>query len=502
MILQQNSIEMKNNQKKNYLTVLESFSNKEWDLIVQLKRFFECVEGDTEFRKALNSKAIDSEQYKKYLQDIGVHIDLKDIAPFWENPEAVSAYLAASHENREIPKKTADLISRYPTMQLWFKFIKIKNTIYKDICTNRSEIPLNPEFNSWRMRRIASAESELGAFNHHIDHPTLAVELNDGCGVGCWFCSFSAEKLKPEGTLDYNKNKSYFREVIQTLADTLGKGPASLALLYYATEPHDNPHYINFMEDFEEITGAPVCTSTAVGSDEKWIRDLISFYRPRNQPWPRLSILSTTMLHKVHAQFTPAELRDVNMIMQMRDSEREKVSGGKILDQKHDLRKTENKNYLENIVPQGSIACVSGFLINLIRKDIKLVSPCYTCEKWPFGYRVFDEATFDSAEDFGAVISSMISRNMPTKPSPSMPFRLRDDLVLKPEKGGFDLVSPNQIHHFKENEVFPPLGKILAEDNLTYEQVLDKLINEHQQNPFIASAALRNMFDQGFLDEV
>ncbi|MCD6586582.1 MAG: hypothetical protein J7K96_12535, partial [Desulfobacteraceae bacterium] len=66
---------MKNNQKKNYLTVLESFSDKEWDLIVQLKRFFECVEGDAEFRKALNSKAIDSEQYKKYLQDIGVHID-------------------------------------------------------------------------------------------------------------------------------------------------------------------------------------------------------------------------------------------------------------------------------------------------------------------------------------------------------------------------------------------------------------------------------------------
>jgi hypothetical protein len=239
-----------------------------------------------------------------------------------------------------------------------------------------------------------------------------------------------------------------------------------------------------------------------VCTDSKWIKDLIAYYRSVTLPWPRLSVLSTKILHKIHEQHTPMELRDVSMIMQMRDSVRPKVSGGRILDSKGDMRQRDNTNYMQDIIPQGSIACVTGFYVNLYRKDIKLVSPCYTSSTWPLGYRVFDQAGFETADDFRTTILDMIDRSMPTAPPAHMAFRLRDDLVCRPLDDGFDLVSPNQIHHFQSKQVFQAIGQILAGPTISFEEASDQLVDRYGQNPFEVHAALNNMFQGGFLDEV
>ena len=486
---------MRENTTNTYMKVLEAFTPDELDRISQVKRFFECCDGDAEFRASVNSGHFSDEQVNR-MKKIGIEFAPDEMAPLWENPDAVRDYLLQADEGSS--QLQTSIFSKYPLLLLWLRFARLRKKQYKDGCTHRYPSSKSARYQKWRSRRIASAESELGGFNHYIDHPTLAIELQDGCSIQCWFCSFCAGKLK--AVLDYAENRDFFRDVVKACADIFGQA-AGLALLYYATEPYDNPHYIDYMKDFAEITGSDVCTSTAVCTDKKWIDDLITFYRPKNLPWPRLSVLSTGMLRKIHDNHTPQQLMHVNMIMQMKDSEREKVSGGRIFEQKQDMRERDSADCLQDIVPQGTIACVSGFYINLVTRVIKLVSPCYTSERWPLGYRVFDEASFETAEDFHRTILQMIDRNMPEAPPENMPLKLRDDLVLRLCEDGFDLVSPNQIHHFRNKKIFRPLGDILSGSPIPFGKVLNTLVESGEHSFFEVQAALGNLFHNGFLDE-
>lgn len=486
---------MRENTTNNYLKVLQAFTRDELDQISQVKRFFECCDGDAGFRASVSSGQFSCEQINR-MKEIGIDFEPDEMSPLWENPDAVRNYLLQAGETSS-PLEASEF-EKYPLLQLWLRFALLRKKQYKDGCTHRSPSSKSVRYQKWRSRRIASAESELGGFNHFIDHPTLAIELTDGCSVQCWFCSFCAGKLK--AVLDYGENRAFFRDVVKACTDIFGQA-AGLALLYYATEPYDNPHYIDYMKDFADITGSDVCTSTAVCTDKKWIDDLITFYRPKNLPWPRLSVLSAGMLRKIHDNHTPQQLMHVNMIMQMKDSERAKVSGGRIFEQKQDMRARDGSDCLEDIVPQGTIACVSGFYINLVTRVIKLVSPCYTSEKWPLGYRVFDEASFETAEDFHQTVLQMIERNMPEAPPENMPLKLRDDLVLRPREDGFDLVSPNQIHHFRKKNIFRPLRDLLSAPPVTFGEALNTLAKSGEHSFFEAQALLNNLFHNGFLDE-
>ncbi|MDR3265487.1 MAG: hypothetical protein LBT15_05710, partial [Synergistaceae bacterium] len=198
----------------------------------------------------------------------------------------------------------------------------------------------------------------------------------------------------------------------------------------------------------------------------------------------------------------PDELRDVELLMQMREHPREKVSGGRILAEHQGMREREAGAYLDSIVPQGSIACVSGFLINMIRRDIQLVSPCYTSERWKYGYRVYDRAEFRDARDFPDAVRSLIDRNMPLSPPAGAKARFRDDLLYRSTEEGFDLTSPNQVHHFTGKDVHGALGALIAGGNLTYDRLGDELAAARGVNPLLAGMAINHLFDGGFMDEM
>lgn len=489
------------NEDTYYKNIEDSFTEQELQQISQIKRFFEYYKGDAEFRAAVNADRILPAQLRR-IQQIGIHFQPEEIALLWKQPEILDKYLYETDATTpsEIPAEHAESLKAYPLLELWFRFQRHQKELNKKSSAERNPFSRNARYESWRKRRIAAAESELGAYNHHIDHPLFSLELSYGCSVQCWFCAFNAEKL--QNVLDYNENRTFFRNVVQTFVDIFGKKAAGCALLYYATEPYDNPHYVDYMRDFEDVTGSAVCTSTAVCTKKQWIDSLQAFYKPRNLPWPRLSVLSTKMLHKIHDQHSPEELRDVSMLMQMKDCQQEKVSGGRIFNENNDMRKRDNTNYMQDIIPQGSIACVTGFYVNLLQKTIKLISPCYTSSQWPKGYRIYDEAQFESAADFQDVLQDMMERNMPLEPPADMPFQLRDDLVFEPLDNGFDLISPNQIHHFQGKRVFQALRDLLASSTVSFQEANDLLVNTYGQSLFEVHAALRHMFDAGFLDEM
>jgi hypothetical protein len=208
------------------------------------------------------------------------------------------------------------------------------------------------------------------------------------------------------------------------------------------------------------------------------------------------------MLFRIHDLYTPDELRDVELLMQMKDCPREKVPGGRILEEHQGMRNRKTGAYLDEIVPQGSIACVSGFLINMVRRDIQVVSPCYTCERWPYGYRVYDRAEFKDADDFPNVVRTLIERNMPLYPPAEAKARFRDDLLYKPADAGFDLISPNQIDHFTDEKAQGPVGALIARGNLSYSQLNEELSLVYRVNPLLAGIAINQLFEGGFLDEL
>lgn len=77
---------------------------------------------------------------------------------------------------------------------------------------------------------------------------------------------------------------------------------------------------------------------------------------------------------------------------------------------------------------------------------------------------------------------------MPKTPPADMPLKLRDDLVCRTSETGFDLVSPNQIHHFQNKNIFQALGDLLMKPAVGYRDALGILMDEYGQNPLEAQA--------------
>ncbi|MCL2057322.1 MAG: radical SAM family RiPP maturation amino acid epimerase, partial [Oscillospiraceae bacterium] len=186
---------------------------------------------------------------------------------------------------------------------------------------------------------------------------------------------------------------------------------------------------------------------------------------------------------------------------------RPKVTGGRILEEQAGLRSVESfdsddRISLLSIVPQGTIACVSGFNINLATKTIMIFSPCYTSAEWPHGFRVFGTTTYTDEKDFPAAITKLVDRCMFLTPPKDKPLKFRDDMIFRPTDQGFDLATAHQLHHFKGKSKCGPLGELIAEGTYTYEQISAFLLKEHKINPIIVRAAVQQLFDDGLLDEV
>jgi hypothetical protein len=208
------------------------------------------------------------------------------------------------------------------------------------------------------------------------------------------------------------------------------------------------------------------------------------------------------MLKRFHELYTPQECRDVRLLMQMRTSLRSKAVSGKTIGKdRKKLGYTREKVDGLEIVPQGSIACVSGFYVNLLQKWIKLISPCNACERWPHGYRVFDEDTFTDAADYRRAIERMVDRNMKEHVESGTRLGFRDDIEYRERPDGFTLVTPNQRHHVRGKPYLRRLGRLIESSRMTYDEVYDDVMKGNGASPFAVPGTVKDLFDKGLLDE-
>lgn len=481
--------------------------------MAEVKRFMECYEGDRGFREALEAGGQFTDEQRRMLKEVGVTFAPETMAFLWTRRDLIDRIppLVARYESLEdAPQDILTALAPYPELRLWYTWrhrCERMRMVHKLLLTVRPT--RSPEYTAWRARRVSAVRNELAEFGWTLDHPCHAVEMAVGCSVGCGFCAFDAGKLETVFDLERPENRELVAGVAAGMVNVLG-WPAAHGMLYWSTEPNDNPHYVKLLRFWQDMTGAMLCTATA-RAHEDWVGDLIDYYSTGPTQWPRISVLSRNVMRRLHRAFTPMEMRDTTLLMQQKDAEvfRAKVPGGRDrmlrqLVEADDLRDVDFENLPEGFQPpQGSIACISGTLVNMVNRTVKLISPCYTTMEYRYGYRTFDEATFETGpEGFEAALRRMVGRSMVVAPYPEMPVRWRDDLKMVPRPDGFTLLSPTTRRDFRRGELHLRTADLVGRGDLTYEQVLDVLSDDPLVGPVAAMAMLDLLFTRGYLCEL
>jgi hypothetical protein len=142
----------------------------------------------------------------------------------------------------------------------------------------------------------------------------------------------------------------------------------------------------------------------------------------------------------------------------------------------------------------------------MVRRSIKLITPCPASERWPDGYWVLDEATFDDAEEFDKLLGSLLQKNCCDRLRAADPVRFRADLVFEETEFGFNLhsfgakfkyggQSPEFAPHLRE------LGQSIAVGDFTAGEIAIDFERRFNRTPELTFRLLAQMFDAGLIDE-
>lgn len=398
---------------KKYKDIYTQRSPEEIRALAHIKRFLERFTGDSDFRTGIVSGILDIE---KSAMSVGCDIeavDFKTLLPIF-HPDYLN-------------QREPELIAKWPAAQMWDTYIRSLLALRTEMLMAGDSNGHNKAFDLWRARQVNRASFDLGIGGLGIVHPPIAFEVSSGCSVGCWFCGISAEKFRGHFELS-DGGSDQWRSVLVEVKSVLGEALNS-GFLYWATEPLDNPQYLGILDIFYENTKVyPQTTSAIPLRDIELTRGVIGRWATGGGYPNRFSILNTKTLVGVHEKFTPEELLSVELVLQNSgNSSNIKTDAGKAKAVIPMKGPTPIKNGLVKngsvkkgfAMARGTIACVSGFLINIVEKTVRLVSPCMPTSKIPDGYIVFATEHYSDAADLGNVLRRMISEHMPVDLDPA-----------------------------------------------------------------------------------
>lgn len=469
---------------RHYRAMFDDRSPEELRTLAQVKRFLERLVGDPAFRGKLAANLDDP---KVVADAYGIDVEPRLLASLWD----------ARHRHHRFTEER----HRWPLGAAWDAWIA-QMVRHRDLLREEGDASAtNPRFDAWRRRQIERTMGELGASGPSLTHPLVAFELSEGCTVGCWFCGLSADRFK--GHWPYtDANAALWRGCVGVLAELFGTA-ARTGFCYWATDPCDNPDYDRFIEDYYRITGAlPQTTTAAPLKDVALTRRVLALFDRHKTVTNRFSVINLKMLDRVHAAFTAEELMGVELVMQNRESWSTKANAGRAMERRRKLRAAGKPEAIDTVPGDHStIACVSGFLVNMLERRVQLVTPTRACEAWPTGYRILAEDRFADADEFRAILEGMVEAHMPETPRARDRGAFRPDLRYRPlGEGGFELTGPSRIHTVAGGRHARALGDLLDRGDLSVGEVLDE-VAQRDVNIFRAAELLEEMFDLGLLDD-
>jgi radical SAM family RiPP maturation amino acid epimerase len=388
--------------------------------VAQTKRVLERWTMDPSFRAAF---AADPEAA---IQGLGVCLDPEQVLPFLGGDAGSVAGL-----HRVVGE------GEYPLSVLRYRAFVQEKLAHRATWRAESE-PSHPRMAAWRSRQMNRCRAELGTERSSaILHAPVCIELSKGCTVGCWFCGVAAPRF------DHNwgytpQTAALWRETLAAVRAVIGDG-ARQGFLYWATDPLDNPDYERFLTGFHEVIGrCPQTTTAQPHKDPERTRELLRLSRALGSPLDRFSIIALNALDRVHAAFTPEELLRVELLPQNREAGPvyRKSAAGR-------ARRFAAKRAGELTGPEESatIACVSGFLINMVDRSVQLITPCNASDNWPLGYWVLDRGSFGSGAELTDLLQTMIETKMRATLRPDDRVRLHRDIRLEAGPDGLRALS-------------------------------------------------------------
>lgn len=413
----------------------------------EIKRFLELCMAGAHFREALG---LDREAT---LARYGLaHLDVEALAPLYA-PGAPAAEVA-------------------PVVREYWQYRQEAGQRLREI--KEACVPGHERFRRWHRRQSARCRLEMGsAMDGLIIHTPFAAELSLGCSVGCWYCSLDAPPLSQVYAYT-DENRALWREVLGQLR-ILGEEAMAWGSVYWASEPLDNPDLERFCEDFHEILGRfPQVTTALPLRDPERVRRLLDLSRAKGSPGNRFSVNSLSALERIMATFSAQELAHTELVLQNPEAGSVKAAAGRGLRhfQKRpatlarELKKRVPADSAISITPEnplallpGTNACVTGFLVNMVERRVRLISPCNASERWPLGYRVFAEACFRDGAGFQQAIAGMVAQMVVDLPE-ERPLRLAPYLHYREEEGKALLESSCQRLEFS---IQGPGARLLGE---------------------------------------
>ncbi len=450
-------------------------------IVAHTKRFLECLSGDPQFREELQRRP---GKCRAIASSRGIHIDPMDVVCYWRDGFTVAI------EDEELRATSVGRLWSDYSEHMRATVLSWNNEIQSTVGDTR--------FQGWIFRQ---RERYKGKFLDSDNHPfsIAAFELSKGCSLNCWFCALGAGKL--EGIFSYTpENVDLWRGILRECTDLFGAATRS-AVCYTGTEPFDNPDYTSFLDDFHDIVGVIPRTTTALAlRDLGKTRELLLRTLP-NCPVPaipcRFSTLSVGELRKIHDAFSAEEMLLVSLRQQQKGSLESKVSSGKYRslnrsNETHDDEKDIGMN------PQ-SICCLTGFLVNMVDRTMKLISQCEASDHWPLGYRIHFECAFTTAEEFGAAVRKAIEECMPAGLRLNQVVSFRRDLSYERFANGFRLISPTMSHTADGSAIFGRVGDRIQEGDYTLARILDQAQDANEYAAVVQT--VNALFHQGLLAE-
>ncbi|MET4279241.1 MULTISPECIES: radical SAM family RiPP maturation amino acid epimerase [unclassified Bradyrhizobium] len=426
-----------------------------------VKRFTERLAGDVEFRKAL-SENLDAP--RTVTERYGIEVDPMEMLPLWHG----------GYQKYRFKPESA----QWPLATMWDEHLR-EMLRHRDLLRDEGEMStINPRFHAWRERQIRRCNDELGASSLSVTYPIIAFELSEGCTVGCWFCGLSADRFK--GYYDYSKEQAErWRGVVGVASEVFGSA-ARTGFCYWATDPMDNPHYDRFLFDYYRITGAlPQTTTAAPLKDQALTRRVLRLFNLYGTTPNRFSVLSNAHLNQIHMTFSPEELLGVELILQGKEAPTAKAFAGRARERKGKLMSAINDD--ATALPERdhtTIACVSGFLVNMQQGRLQLVTPVPGSERWPLGYRILGERFFRTPDEFREGLQSMIDQYMLESPAPHLPIRFRRDLQYKAGNRYFQLRARNMEHRVPDDIAPISVGDLIAFGNCTASELVMRVTTD------------------------
>jgi hypothetical protein len=142
---------------------------------------------------------------------------------------------------------------------------------------------------------------------------------------------------------------------------------------------------------------------------------------------------------------------------------------------------------------------VSGFLVNLPRRHIRLVTPVPSSDDLPDGFRVLGESSFTDAPSFGAALHSLANRHMIQGLGRGDVLRLRPEVICETVEDGF-VLTYGKVRHTVSGGVAGRLRRTLLARNQTVGDACADF-GTGLRELFDMSRTIEALFDAGVLLE-